>query len=94
MVKLNARKQLGMILANKTEILDKIIQDGLSDDTAPRDRLAIYKALNELDERLNNAIENERKAVDFLNELKRRPKLELQESTFSASQTTTSSNKF
>jgi hypothetical protein len=33
LVQLNARQQRGMILANKTKILDKIIQVGLSDES-------------------------------------------------------------
>jgi hypothetical protein len=53
MVDANARNQFGLILSNKTQILEKIIEDGLSDETSPRDRLAIIKALIELSEKLS-----------------------------------------
>jgi hypothetical protein len=88
MVQINARQQLGMILSNKTEILHKIIEDGLSDDTAPRDRLAIYKALNELDDKLSSAIESESVAADFISEYLQGPKLKWQESRLTVSNTT------
>jgi hypothetical protein len=38
----NNREQLAMIQLSKTEMLRRIIQDGLSIDTKPKDRLAIY----------------------------------------------------
>ncbi len=50
MVEANDRHQFGLILSNKTQILEKIIEDALSDNTSPRDRLAIYKTLSELGE--------------------------------------------
>jgi ACT domain-containing protein len=56
MVKANAKVQLGMILLNKTEILQKVIADGLSEETAPRDRLTIYKVLSELEDKLTHAL--------------------------------------
>ena len=88
LVQLNARQQLGMILSHKTEILGKIIDDGMAEDTAPRDRLAIYKALNELDDKLNSAIETESQAADFLNEFLQGPKLKWQESRLTTSHDT------
>jgi len=89
MVQLNARQQLGMILSHKTEILHKIIEDGLSEETSPRDRLAIYKALNELDDRLSGAIEAESKAAEYIYDiLKQGPKLQWQESRLNASPAT------
>ena len=50
MVEANARMQLGLILSSKTQILEKVIEDALSDKASPRDRLAIYKTLSELGE--------------------------------------------
>ena len=58
----NYRHQLGLILFHKTEILEKVIEDGLSDNTAPRERLAIYKALNELEIGLTDALRIESEA--------------------------------
>jgi ACT domain-containing protein len=45
-VEANARHQLGLTLFHKTEIIQKVIEDGLSDNTTQRERLANYKALN------------------------------------------------
>ena len=85
LVQLNARQQLGMILSHKTEILGKIIDDGMAENTAPRDRLAIYKALNELDDKLSSAIETESQAAEYLYDSLKGPKLERQESSLTAS---------
>ena len=52
----NNREQLGLIVLNKTEMLRKIIEDGLSDTTKPKDRLAIYLKLNELVDRLTDTL--------------------------------------
>ena len=38
----NNREQLGLIPLSKTEMLRKIIEDGIPDATKPKDRLAIY----------------------------------------------------
>jgi ACT domain-containing protein len=62
-VEANARHQLGLILFHKNEILQKVIEDGLSDNTAPRERLAIYKALNELEGGLTDALRIESQAA-------------------------------
>ena len=59
----NARHQLGLILFHKNEILQKVIDDGLSENIAPRERLAIYKALNELEGRLTDALRIESQAA-------------------------------
>ena len=48
-----------MILFHKTEILQTVIEDGLSDNTTPRERLAIYKALNELEDGMTDALKIE-----------------------------------
>ena len=59
----NARHQLGLILFHKNEILQKVIEDGLSDSIAPRERLAIYKALNELEIGLTDTLRIESQAA-------------------------------
>ena len=53
MIEANARHQFGLILSHNTQILEKIIDDARSDETSPRDRLAIYKTLTELGEKLS-----------------------------------------
>jgi len=72
----NNREQLGLILLSKNEMLCKIIEDGLSDTTKPKERLAIYLKLNELSDRLtdNLPIESDyaKRAHEFL---KRGPQL-------------------
>ncbi|GAI45019.1 unnamed protein product, partial [marine sediment metagenome] len=62
-VEANARHQLGLILFHKTEILQKVIDDGLSEVTPPRERLAIYKALNELELGLSDTLRIESQAA-------------------------------
>ena len=49
----NARHQFGLILSSNTQILEKIIDDARLDETSPRDRLAIFKMLIELREKLS-----------------------------------------
>ncbi len=49
----NALHQFGLILSHNTQILEKIIEDALSDDTTPRDRLAIFKMLTDMGEKLS-----------------------------------------
>jgi hypothetical protein len=53
MVEANARHQFGLILSSNTHILKKVIKDARSDETSPRDRLAIFKMLTELGEKLS-----------------------------------------
>jgi hypothetical protein len=47
-IETNNREQLGLILACKNEILRKVINAGLADETKPKDRLAIFMKLSEL----------------------------------------------
>ena len=89
MVEANAKEQLGMILLHKNQILQKIIEDGLSDGTSPKDRLAIYKGLNELVDNLNQNLEIENQAAAAAHEfLKQGPVISPQISRLSATQTT------
>ena len=44
-IDISNREQLALLLQNKLNILEKVIQDGLSDRTSPRARLAIYMKL-------------------------------------------------
>lgn len=85
----NSREQLGLILLTKTEILRKLVEEGLSDKTKPRDRLAIYLKLNELENELarNLQVEDDtaKQAREFL---RQGPKLVHGKSRFSAIQTT------
>ena len=89
MVTANEREQLGIILLHKNQILQKIIQDGLSDETAPRDRLAIYRGLNELVDNLSQNLQIESQAAAEAHEfLKRGPTTRPQVSRLTATQST------
>jgi hypothetical protein len=87
----NARHQLGLILFHKNEILQKVIEDRLSEDTAPRERLAIYKALNELEIGLTDALRIESQAAAEEHEfLKQGPVTSQKVSRLTATQTSLS----
>jgi len=89
MIEANTREQLGLILFHKTEILQKVIEDGLSDKTAPRDRLVILKGLSELEGALNHTFQIESQAEADAHEfLKQGPVIRPQISRFTATQTT------
>ena len=61
------REQLALILQNKMDIFEKIIQDGLSEKTSPRARLAIYMKLTQLTDELMESLQREEVSdVDFL----------------------------
>jgi ACT domain-containing protein len=84
----NYRHQLGLILFHKNEILQKVIEDGLSDSTAPRERLAIYKALNELEGGLTDTLRIESQAAAEVHEfLKQGPITSHKVSRLTATQT-------
>jgi hypothetical protein len=84
----NAHHQLGLILFHKNEILQKVIEDGLSDNTAPRERLAIYKALNEFEYGLTDALRIESQAAAEAHEfLKQGPITSQKVSRLTATQT-------
>ena len=88
MVTANAREQLGIILIHKNQILQKIIQDGLSDETAPRDRLAIYRGLSELVDNLSQNLQIESQAAAEAHEfLKKSPIMRKAKSRLTTSQT-------
>jgi hypothetical protein len=60
------REQLGLILEHRLEILEKIIQDGLSEKTSPRARLAIYMKLMKLTDDLMDSLQREDgRDIDF-----------------------------
>lgn len=85
----NNREQLGLILLSKTEMLRRIIEDGLSDSTKPKDRLAIYVKLNELVDRLTDTLHIESQLSKDAHEfLKRGPQLVHAQSRLTATETT------
>jgi hypothetical protein len=85
----NNREQLGLILMSKTEMLQKIIEDGLSDTTKPKDRLAIYVKLNELVDELTDTFHIESQLSKDAHEfLRRGPQLDHAKSRLTATERT------
>jgi hypothetical protein len=76
------REQLALILQNKMEIFEKIIQDGLSEKTSPRDRLAIYMKLTQLSDELMESFQ--RDEITDVGFLLTGPKLVKAESRFAS----------
>ncbi len=75
------REQLALILQHKMDMFEKIIQDGLSEKTSPRARLAIYIKLTQMADELMESLQREETPdVGFL---LTGPKLVLAESRFS-----------
>jgi hypothetical protein len=86
-IEVYAHEQLGLILSRKNEILWKVIEDGLSNDTKPRDRLVIYKTLTELEERYTNSLQIESEAAAQAHEfLKQGPKTSIMASRLTVTQ--------
>ena len=83
------REQLVLMLVSKNELLRKVIEDGLSDKTKPRDHLAIFLIVHDLIQQMsqNQQIGNEieRQALEFL---KQGPILVKAKSRFTATERT------
>jgi hypothetical protein len=89
LIEANNREQLGLILLSKTEMLRKVIEDGLSEETKPKDRLAIYIKLSEMINDLTQGMQIESEAAKEAYEfLKQGPMLVKAKSRFTATQTT------
>lgn len=88
-IEANKREQLGLILMSQNEILKKVIDAGLAEETKPRDRLAIFQKLNEIANTMTKSVETEsdieRQAQEFLSH---GPQLVPGRSRFTATQTT------
>jgi hypothetical protein len=55
-----AMQQLELLFENQIKVLKRVIQDGLSDKTKPRQRLAIYKELLRQADKLKNILQTNR----------------------------------
>jgi hypothetical protein len=89
LIDISNREQLGLILLSKTELLRKVIQDGLSEATKPKDRLAIYLRLNDLVDQLSNTLQIESQVDKEAHEfLKHGPQLVMAKSRFIATERT------
>ena len=58
------REQLRLILINQIAVLDRITQDGLSDKTKPKDRVAIYSKLTDLLDDLTHRLDSENETTN------------------------------
>ena len=83
------REQLVLMMISQNELLRKVIEDGLSDKTKPRDRLAIFLKVHDLIQQMsqNQQIGNEieQQAHEFL---KQGPMLVKAKSRFTATERT------
>ena len=85
----NNRYQLGMVLYHNNEILQKMTDDGLTEDTSPGERVAIHKYLKDILNDQGGAVrelsEIEKRAQEFL---RQGPSLSKQPSRLTATQST------
>ena len=86
MIEASERMQLMTILDRQLDILDKVIEDALAENTKPRQRLAIYKVLTDRHERLREKIMGSSMSSAEIEELLSGPKLVAGKSRFSPSQ--------
>jgi hypothetical protein len=84
----NSRRELMMILLHKTQILEKVIEQGLADTTKPRERLAILKTLDEQLDKLTEALRVSNQDNSIVSEFLSGPTLQPGINRFSASEET------
>lgn len=82
LVRENEMQGLALILATQIETLEKVIDDALAETTRPRDRLAIFNKLNDLQEKLSHKILAEQKSSEDVSKLLTGPKLKPGKSRF------------
>jgi ACT domain-containing protein len=87
MVTANHRERLWMILVNQANILQRLIDDGLAETTKPKDRLAIYKALGDMRDKLAQELQVNRHEDIVAAEFLRGPTLHKGVSRFEAGST-------
>lgn len=84
-IRISNMEQLAAIVVSKVHILERMIQDGLAEETSPRDRVSILREMDRQMDKLMDSLQldnlYEMKAVDFL---KQGPETSKQESKFSA----------
>ena len=84
-IRISNMEQLAAIVVSKVHILERMIQDGLAEETSPRDRVSILREMDRQMDKLMDSLQVdnqvEAEAVDFL---KQGPETSKQESKFSA----------
>jgi hypothetical protein len=86
MVLVAEMRQLALILDNQFDILENVIHDGLSKETNPRARLAIYKHLVKRTEDLMESLHVNSRRDGDVDDILSGPKLVEAKSRFSASE--------
>jgi ACT domain-containing protein len=82
-----ALEQFGLILANQTEILEHVIQEGLAENTKPRQRLAIYKEITKRADELMGLIQASHTSDTDVSDILSGPTLIPGESRFASAST-------
>ena len=77
LVFVNSVENLWKILTTQAALMQKIIEDGLSDSTTPRERLAIHKTLMKRAEKLSQDLQMHSHAKEFAAEFLKGPELRL-----------------
>lgn len=73
--------QLASIVLKKVHIVEKMIQDGLADDTSPQERIAILREMDRQMDQLMEALHiNDQNVTEAAEFLKQGPKTAMQES--------------
>jgi len=84
MVAANNRSDLLILLANKTAVLRTLVQEALMETTSPRERLAIYKALTEIQDKLIDDLRLHSRGAVVSAEMFTGPVLQLAKSRFTS----------
>ena len=88
-IQVHEQEQLGLILSNKTAMLQKVIVDAVVVNINQRDRLAIFKGLVELEERYTQSLQIESEAAAQAHEfLKQGPTISHQASRLTTTEKT------
>ena len=85
MIEASEREELSMILTSQVSILDRVIEDGLSEKTKPRQVLAIYKMLVKRLDDLADKLLRRSSNLEAIKELLSGPELEPGKSNFPSS---------
>ena len=84
-IRMSNMEQLAAIVVSKMHILERMIQDGLAEETSPRERIAILREMDRQMDQLMDSLQLDKqvgvKAVDFL---RLEPETSKQDSKFSA----------
>ena len=85
MIEASEREELSIILTNKVVILEKVIEEGQSENTKPRQRLSIYKFLTSHFDKLADKLLRRSSNLEAIKELLSGPELEPGTSSFPSS---------